>query len=69
MHAWKLEFNHPITGKKISLEAEIPEYLKNIIKELEGDYTPLYAKKRKTIYICTKYHTGYHQYPLPVAQK
>ena len=43
--------------------------VKDIIKELEGDYTPLYAKKRKTIYICTKYHTGYHQYPLPVAQK
>ena len=37
LHAWKLEFNHPITGKKISLEAEIPEYLKNIIKELEEE--------------------------------
>lgn len=34
-----------------------------------GDYTPLYAKKRKTIYICMKLHTGYHQYPLPVARK
>lgn len=28
-----------------------------------------FTQKRKTIYICTKYHTGYHQYPLPVAQK
>lgn len=37
LHAWKLEFVHPITGKKISLEAEIPEYLKNIIKELEEE--------------------------------
>lgn len=37
LHAWKLEFNHPITGKKISLEAEFPEYLKNIIKELEEE--------------------------------
>ena len=37
LHAWKLEFNHPITGKKISLEAEIPEYFKNIIKELEEE--------------------------------
>ena len=27
LHAWKLEFIHPITGEKISLEAEIPEYL------------------------------------------
>ena len=43
--------------------------VKDIIKELEGDYIPLYTKKRKTIYICTKYNTGYHQYPLPVAQK
>ncbi|MEI3392045.1 MAG: RluA family pseudouridine synthase [Clostridia bacterium] len=37
LHAWKLEFIHPITGEKISLEAEIPEYLKNIIKELEEE--------------------------------
>ena len=37
LHAWKLEFNHPITGQKISLEAEIPEYFKNIIKELEEE--------------------------------
>ena len=37
LHAWRLEFKHPITGKKISLEAEIPEYLKNIIKELEEE--------------------------------
>ena len=37
LHAWKLEFKHPITGKKISLEAEIPEYFKNIIKELEEE--------------------------------
>ena len=37
LHAWKLEFKHPITGKKISLEAEIPEYFKKIIKELEEE--------------------------------
>lgn len=37
LHAWKLEFTHPITKKKISLEAEIPEYLKNILKELEEE--------------------------------
>ena len=37
LHAWKLEFLHPTTGKKISLEAEIPEYLKNIIKELKEE--------------------------------
>lgn len=37
LHAWKLEFMHPITKEKISLEAEIPEYLKNILKELEEE--------------------------------
>ena len=37
LHAWRLEFKHPITGKKISLEAEIPEYFKNIIKKLEEE--------------------------------
>ena len=37
LHAWKLEFKHPITGKEISLEAEITEYLKKIIKELEEE--------------------------------
>lgn len=37
LHAWKLEFLHPTTGKKLSLEAEIPEYLKNIIKELKEE--------------------------------
>ena len=37
LHAWKLEFKHPITDKEISLEAEIPEYLKKIIKELEEE--------------------------------
>lgn len=37
LHAWKVEFKHPITGKEISLEAEIPEYFKNIIKELEEE--------------------------------
>ena len=37
LHAWKLEFIHPITKEKISLEAEIPEYLKNILKKLEEE--------------------------------
>lgn len=25
LHAWKLEFTHPITGKEMKLEAEVPE--------------------------------------------
>lgn len=47
----------------------IPFDLETAKKINQGDYTPLYAKKRKTIYICMKLHTGYHQYPLPVARK
>lgn len=34
LHAKSLEFTHPITGKKMYLEAELPKYLKNIIEEL-----------------------------------
>ena len=37
LHAWKIEFKHPLTGEEISLEAEIPKYFKDIIKELEGE--------------------------------
>lgn len=35
LHAKSLKFKHPITGKEIFLEAEIPEYFKELIKELE----------------------------------
>lgn len=35
LHAWKLEFIHPITNKKMKLEAELPEYFKNIIEKLK----------------------------------
>ena len=31
LHSYRLEFKHPITGKKIKLEAELPEYMKEII--------------------------------------
>lgn len=34
LHSKKIKFKHPSTGKIIELEAEIPEYFKNIIKEL-----------------------------------
>ena len=33
LHAWKLDFVHPITHKKMHLEADIPDYLNNILKE------------------------------------
>ncbi len=34
LHAKSLDFNHPITGKAMHLEAELPQYFKKII---EGD--------------------------------
>ena len=34
LHAKKLEFNHPITGEKMILEADLPEYFKNILETL-----------------------------------
>jgi len=37
LHSMKLEFVHPTTGKKMNLEAEIPEYFKNVLKELDKE--------------------------------
>ena len=37
LHAKALDFKHPITGKQMHLEAEIPEYFKEIIKELDKE--------------------------------
>ena len=36
LHAKKLEFKHPITSKEMKLEAPLPEYFENILKELEN---------------------------------
>ncbi|MCI9064123.1 MAG: RluA family pseudouridine synthase [Clostridia bacterium] len=37
LHAKSLEFKHPITGKQMKLAAELPEYLKNVINELDKE--------------------------------
>lgn len=34
LHSYKLEFVHPITGKKMELKAEIPEYFEEVLKKL-----------------------------------
>ena len=34
LHAYKLEFNHPITNKPMKLEAKLPKYFEEIIKEV-----------------------------------
>lgn len=39
LHAKSLKFKHPITSKEMVLEAKIPEYLENIINELNKEKT------------------------------
>lgn len=34
LHAKRLEFRHPVTGKPMVLEAELPEYFEKIVEEL-----------------------------------
>ena len=36
LHSSKLEFVHPTNGKKMNLEAKLPEYFENVLKELRG---------------------------------
>lgn len=35
LHAWKIGFCHPTTQKQINIEAEIPQYFQEIIKDLK----------------------------------
>jgi len=35
LHAWKLEFEHPITGEEMHLEAELPEYFEGVLDLLK----------------------------------
>lgn len=35
LHAQKLEFTHPTTNKKVTFEAPLPEYFKQILEQLE----------------------------------
>lgn len=37
LHAKKLEFSHPITGEKLSLEAKLPEYFEAVLQNLEKE--------------------------------
>ncbi len=36
LHAKSLDFTHPTTGKMMHLEAELPDYFENILKDLES---------------------------------
>lgn len=35
LHAKKLEFIHPTTGKKVSFSSELPDYFENVLKKLD----------------------------------
>lgn len=37
LHAKSLDFKHPITGKQMHIDAELPEYFKKILDELESN--------------------------------
>lgn len=37
LHAKSLDFKHPITGKDIHLDAELPQYFKDVLYKLEGE--------------------------------
>ena len=36
LHSKYIEFDHPITVKRLKLEAPLPEYFEQVLKELEG---------------------------------
>ena len=39
LHSFRLEFNHPITGKEMQLEAKLPEYFDDVLKKLrKGEF-------------------------------
>ena len=37
LHAKKIEFNHPITKKRIRFEAKLPEYFKDVLEKLDKE--------------------------------
>jgi 23S rRNA pseudouridine1911/1915/1917 synthase len=39
LHAARLEFTHPVTGKALQLEAPLPAELERFLERLEADST------------------------------
>ena len=37
LHSYKMDFNHPITGKKMHFECELPDEFKNFLDKLEQE--------------------------------
>jgi len=50
LHAWKIKFMHPITGKEMEIEAPLPPYFKDVLQNSKSG-----AKHRK-IYINFLHH-------------
>ena len=48
LHAKSLKFRHPISNKEMFLEAKIPDYLKNIIEDMEQEGTGSFCFKNMT---------------------
>lgn len=38
LHAYKLEFTHPVTGERMTFTAPLPDYFQEILKKLDGRY-------------------------------
>ena len=36
LHAFRIEFTHPITGEKMKIEAPLPQYFEDVLKQLEN---------------------------------
>lgn len=37
LHAYELEFKHPITGKQMKLQAPLPKYFKEVLERIKGE--------------------------------
>ena len=41
LHAWRLQFNHPVSGERVSLQADLPEELQNHVQHVQLPATPV----------------------------
>ena len=37
LHAWKIKFMHPITGKEMEIEAPLPPYFEDVLEKLKEE--------------------------------
>jgi 23S rRNA pseudouridine955/2504/2580 synthase len=41
LHAWRLQFNHPVTAERVALQADLPPELKTYIDHVQPKITPI----------------------------